>query len=224
MLTRSRVNQFEYVPSTPTLPHLLILYSNAAGNKNCHIETTGPEIYAQTESLPGGLTAFICSTGTGGTLAGVTHYLKEKSEGKVQCWLADPPGSALEGYINRGTLVREGGSITEGIGQGRITDNLKEEISKLDGAIHIPDAKTIRMVYHLLDQDGLYLGASSAMNVVAAKELGIKLGKGSRVVTILCDGAYRYVPALLYPLASPRASEVLMKGIDIRRDSSRGNG
>lgn len=127
----------------------------------------------------------------------MTHYLKEKSEGKVQCWLADPPGSALEGYINRGTLVREGGSITEGIGQGRITDNLKEEISKLDGAIHIPDAKTIRMVYHLLDQDGLYLGASSAMNVVAAKELGIKLGKGSRVVTILCDGAYRYVPSLL---------------------------
>lgn len=89
-------------------------FDNAAGNKQIHIVTTGPEIYAQTENLPGGLTAFICSTGTGGTLAGTTHYLKEKSGGKIQCWLADPPGSALEGYINRGTLVREGGSITEG--------------------------------------------------------------------------------------------------------------
>ena len=102
-------------------PHPLSLpadsrhHSNAAGNRSAHILTTGPEIYSQTESLPGGLTAFICATGTGGTLAGVTRYLKEKSEGKVQCWLADPPGSALEGFVNRGTLVREGGSITEGM-------------------------------------------------------------------------------------------------------------
>jgi cysteine synthase A len=89
-------------------------FDNAAGNRQCHIDTTGPEIYSQTETLPGGLTAFICATGTGGTLAGVTRFLKEKSEGKIQCWLADPPGSCLEGFINRGTLVREGGSITEG--------------------------------------------------------------------------------------------------------------
>lgn len=103
-------------PLSPHLhPHLTTLRtSNAAGNRSAHILTTGPEIYSQTESLPGGLTAFICATGTGGTLAGVTRYLKEKSEGKVQCWLADPPGSALEGFVNRGTLVREGGSITEG--------------------------------------------------------------------------------------------------------------
>ena len=80
-----------------------------------------------------------------------------------------------------------------GIGQGRITDNLKDDIEKLDGAIQIPDSKTIAMIYHLLQEDGIYLGASSALNVVAAKELAIKLGKGSRVVTILCDGAYRLV-------------------------------
>lgn len=81
----------------------------------------------------------------------------------------------------------------KGIGQGRITDNMKEDISSLDGALHIPDAKTIRMIYHLLHEDGLYFGASTALNVVAAKELAVKLGKGSRVVTILCDGAYRSV-------------------------------
>ena len=78
-----------------------------------------------------------------------------------------------------------------GIGQGRVTDNLQQDIKLLDGAIHIPDAKTIRMIYHLLDKDGIYVGASTALNVVAAKELAVKLGKGSRVATILCDGAYR---------------------------------
>ncbi|ORY55741.1 tryptophan synthase beta subunit-like PLP-dependent enzyme [Leucosporidium creatinivorum] len=167
-------------------------FDNAAGNRQAHIDTTGPEIYAQTSLLPGGLQGFICSTGTGGTLAGITHSLKQQSGGKIQCWLADPPGSCLESYVNRGTLDREGGSITEGIGQGRITDNLSPDIKYLDGAIHVPDAKTIRMIYHLLHEDGLYFGASTALNVVAAKELAVKLGKGSRVVTILCDGAYRY--------------------------------
>ncbi|KAL8292302.1 hypothetical protein RQP46_001768 [Phenoliferia psychrophenolica] len=167
-------------------------FDNAAGNRGCHITSTGPEIYSQTEHLPGGLNGFICATGTGGTLAGVTRYLKEKSEGKVQCWLADPPGSVLEGFINRGVIERGGGSITEGIGQGRVTDNLKPDIALLDGAIAVPDEKTIRMIYHLLQEDGLYFGASTALNVVAAKELAVKLGKGSRVVTILCDGAYRY--------------------------------
>ncbi|GAA5902134.1 hypothetical protein JCM5296_006612 [Sporobolomyces johnsonii] len=165
---------------------------NFEGNRAIHITTTGPEIWEQTRHLPGGLQAFICATGTGGTLAGTTRALKDLSEGKVQCWLADPPGSCLESYINRGTLDREGGSITEGIGQGRITDNLAQDISLIDGAIHVPDAKTIRMIYHLLDADGIYVGASTALNVVAAKELAVKLGKGSRVVTILCDGAYRY--------------------------------
>ncbi|GAA5921489.1 hypothetical protein JCM1841_005481 [Sporobolomyces salmonicolor] len=167
-------------------------FDNFEGNRAIHITTTGPEIWEQTRHLPGGLQAFICATGTGGTLAGTTRALKDLSEGKVQCWLADPPGSCLESYINRGTLDREGGSITEGIGQGRITDNLAQDIALVDGAIHVPDAKTIRMIYHLLDADGIYVGASTALNVVAAKELAVKLGKGSRVVTVLCDGAYRY--------------------------------
>ncbi|KAM0748910.1 pyridoxal phosphate-dependent enzyme, beta subunit [Meredithblackwellia eburnea MCA 4105] len=167
-------------------------FDNAAGNRQIHIETTGPEIWSQTSTLPGGLQGFICSTGTGGTLAGTTRFLKEKSEGKVQCWLADPPGSVLEGFVNRGVIERGGGSITEGIGQGRVTDNLQPDIGLLDGALHIPDEKTIKMIYHLLQNDGLYFGASTALNIVAAKELAVKLGKGSRVVTILCDGAYRY--------------------------------
>ncbi|KDE04122.1 cysteine synthase [Microbotryum lychnidis-dioicae p1A1 Lamole] len=167
-------------------------FDNYHGNRQAHIDTTGPEIWEQTRLLPGGLQAFICSTGTGGTLAGITRILKEKSEGKVQCWLADPPGSCLESFINRGTLDRVGGSITEGIGQGRVTDNLKQDIDLLDGALFIPDEETIRMIYHLLDKDGLYFGASTALNVVAAKKLAQKLGKGSRVVTVLCDGAYRY--------------------------------
>ncbi|KAI5481784.1 cysteine synthase [Pseudohyphozyma bogoriensis] len=167
-------------------------FDNAAGNRACHITTTGPEIYSQTAALPGGLQAFICSTGTGGTLAGVTRSLKDLSDGKIQCWLADPPGSVLEGFVNRGVIERGGSSITEGIGQGRVTDNLQPDVELLDGALHIPDSKTIAMIYHLLDADGIYVGASSALNVVAAKELAEKLGKGSRVVTILCDGAYRY--------------------------------
>lgn len=93
---------------------LLACCSNFEGNRAAHIHTTGPEIYAQTEHLPGGLTAFICATGTGGTLAGVTRALKDLSGGKIQCWLADPPGSVLESFINRGVMERGGGSITEG--------------------------------------------------------------------------------------------------------------
>lgn len=88
--------------------------SNFEGNRAAHIHTTGPEIHAQTKDLPGGLQAFICATGTGGTLAGVTRALKDLSGGKTQCWLADPPGSVLESFINRGVMERGGGSITEG--------------------------------------------------------------------------------------------------------------
>lgn len=115
----SRVNQFESVlrqfdrrsSRTLTRPYPR---SNFEGNRAVHIETTGPEIHAQTKDLPGGLQAFICATGTGGTLAGVTRALKDLSGGKTQCWLADPPGSVLESFINRGVMERGGGSITEG--------------------------------------------------------------------------------------------------------------
>jgi cysteine synthase len=169
-------------------------FDNTA-NRRAHIETTGPEIWAQTD---GKVDAFTCATGTGGTLAGVTRYLKDVSGGKVKSFLADPPGSVLYSYVNSGGKLkeREGGSITEGIGQGRITDNLKPDLELLDGALHISDEKSIEMVYRCLDEEGLYLGASSSLNVVAAKEVAERLGKGHTVVTMLCDGAYRYADRL----------------------------
>jgi cysteine synthase A len=169
-------------------------FDNVA-NRQAHIETTGPEIWAQTG---GKIDAFTCATGTGGTLAGTTRYLKTISDGKVKCFLADPPGSVLHSYIQSGgeLVERKGSSITEGIGQGRVTDNLKPDLELLDGSLHISDEKTIEMVYRCLDEEGLYLGASSTLNVVAAKEVAEKLGRGHTVVTMLCDGAYRYADRL----------------------------
>ncbi|RAO68589.1 uncharacterized protein BHQ10_004601 [Talaromyces amestolkiae] len=169
-------------------------FDNTA-NRQAHIETTGPEIWAQTE---GKIDAFTCATGTAGTLAGITRYLKTVSDGRVKSFLADPPGSVLHSYIQSGGKLAEraGGSITEGIGQGRVTDNLKPDIDLIDDSLHISDEKSIEMVYRCLDEEGLYLGASSALNVVAAKEVAEKLGKGHTVVTILCDGAYRYADRL----------------------------
>lgn len=169
-------------------------FDNTA-NRQAHIETTGPEIWYQTK---GKIDAFTCATGTGGTLAGVTRYLKTVSDGRVKCYLADPPGSVLHAYITSGGKLdeRTGSSITEGIGQGRVTDNLKPDIDLVDGALHISDEKTIEMVYRCLDEEGLYMGASSCLNVVAAKEVAEKMGKGHTVVTMLCDGAYRYAERL----------------------------
>ncbi|KAF8705980.1 Pyridoxal phosphate-dependent enzyme beta subunit, partial [Rhizoctonia solani] len=144
-------------------------FDNVA-NARAHYETTGPEIWRQTG---GKVDAFICATGTGGTLSGTARFfreLHEKGEKKVESWLADPPGS---------------------IGQGRITDNLAPEVSKLSGALHIPDEMTIVMVYRMLDEEGIYIGASSSLNVAAARELALKKGPGKTIVTILCDGAYR---------------------------------
>ncbi|KAL1741492.1 tryptophan synthase beta subunit-like PLP-dependent enzyme [Schizophyllum fasciatum] len=165
-------------------------FDNTA-NAQAHYHSTGPEIWKQTG---GALDAFVCATGTGGSLAGTGRFLREKSEGRVQIWLADPPGSVLASYVNSGgkLMEREGGSITEGIGQGRITDNTATIIKDVAGAFTVPDSKSIAMLYQLLDSEGLYLGASSALNVVAAVEVAQKLGKGSKVVTLLCDGAYRY--------------------------------
>ena len=164
-------------------------------NRQAHIETTGPEIWAQTNSK---VDAFTCATGTGGTLAGVTRYLKTVSDGKVKCFLADPPGSVLHSYIQSGgnLIERTGSSITEGIGQGRITDNLRQDIELLDGSMNISDEKSIEQVYRCLDEEGLYLGASSCLNVAAAKEVAEQLGQGHTVVTVLCDGAYRYAERL----------------------------
>ncbi|KIY74308.1 cysteine synthase [Cylindrobasidium torrendii FP15055 ss-10] len=160
-------------------------------NARAHYETTGPEIWEQTN---GQLDAFVCATGTGGTLAGTGKFLKEKSGGKTQIWLADPPGSVLTSYISSGGKLteRSGSSITEGIGQGRITDNLATFVNDIDGAFTVPDEASISMLYQLLDNEGVYLGASSALNVAAAVELAGRLGKGKTIVTMLCDGAYRY--------------------------------
>ncbi|POS85657.1 cysteine synthase [Erysiphe pulchra] len=165
-------------------------FDNVA-NRRAHLETTGPEIWYQTN---GKIDAFTCATGTGGTLAGTTRYLKTVSNGRIKCYLADPPGSVLDSYIRSGGKLSErtGSSITEGIGQGRVTGNLSKDINLLDGSLYISDEKSIEMVYRCLDEEGLYLGASSTLNVVAAKEVAQKLGPGHTVVTILCDGAYRY--------------------------------
>lgn len=169
-------------------------FDNTA-NRQAHIETTGPEIWHQTG---GNIDAFTCATGTGGTLAGVTRYLKTKSDGRVKCFLADPPGSVLHSFISSGGQLQErtGSSITEGIGQGRVTDNLKPDIDMLDGSLNISDEKSIEMVYRCLDEEGLYLGASSCLNVAAVKEVAEMLGRGNTVVTVLCDGAYRYADRL----------------------------
>lgn len=168
-------------------------FDNTA-NAYAHYTSTGPEIWEQTK---GELDGFICATGTGGSLAGIGKYLKEKSEGKTQIWLADPPGSVLHSYVTSGGKLNErsGSSITEGasesscstlefspfwlgIGQGRITKNLGTFVNELSGSMHIPDEKSIAMVYEMLDSEGLYIGASSALNVVAAVELAQKLGPG----------------------------------------------
>lgn len=162
-------------------------------NRQAHIDTTGPEIWAQTN---GEVAAFTCATGTGGSLAGTTRYLKDISEGAVRCYLADPPGSVLYSYITTGHMERGGSSITEGIGQGRVTENLGADISLLDGAVKIPDEETIEMVYRLLDEEGIFLGASSCLNVVAAAKVAAFVPEGSNVVTLLCDSAERYANRL----------------------------
>ncbi|TIB77898.1 hypothetical protein E3Q23_01105 [Wallemia mellicola] len=170
-------------------------FDNPDGNRDVHIHTTGPEIWNQTE---GKVDAFTCSTGTGGTFAGVTNYLKSMNK-DVSCYIADPPGSVLASYVQtKGEKMdRSGGSITEGIGQGRITANMTVDVKSADGGFTVPDSDSIAMLYRLLDEEGIYLGASSALNVAAAYKLGKDLGRksdGSRrqIVTILCDGAYRY--------------------------------
>ena len=143
-------------------------------------------------SLP--LSAFVCATGSGGTLAGVAKFLKENSP-QTRIVLADPPGAVLFNAVksNLKTLTPIGsGSITEGIGQGRITANLKTEFHHIDDAVHVTDDETINMVFKMLDEEGLLIGASTALNVVSAVKVAKMLGPGHRVVTILCDTGHKY--------------------------------
>jgi cysteine synthase A len=166
-------------------------FDNVA-NRYGHFSTTGPEIWFQTQHK---VDAFTASTGTGGTLAGVGLYLKQKKP-SIKIVLADPPGSALYSYFKEGgKLERTGSSITEGIGQGRVTENLKD--APIDDAIFIPDQDTIKMFFQLLDEEGLFVGASAALNVVAATKLAKQMGPGHTIVTVLCDGAVRYYSRLL---------------------------
>jgi cysteine synthase A len=161
-------------------------FDNTA-NRRAHIETTGPEIWEQTR---GKVDAVTFSTGTGGTLAGVGTYLKSKRD-DIQVVLADPQGSVLYNWFTNGKLERSDGlSITEGIGQGRVTNNL--EGAPIDSAILVKDIDLLKMTFYLLHEEGFFVGASSGLNVTAAVQVARQLGPGHTVVTCLCDSGQRY--------------------------------
>lgn len=167
-------------------------FDNVA-NRLAHIETTGPEIWQQTD---GKVDAFVAAVGTGGTLAGTGIALKERNPA-VKIALADPFGAALYSYYTTGELKSEGSSITEGIGQGRITANL--EGAPIDIAYQIPDAEAVQIVFDLLEFEGLCLGGSSGINVAGAIRLAKELGPGQTIVTVLCDYGTRYQSKLFNP-------------------------
>lgn len=167
-------------------------FDNVA-NRRAHIETTGPEIWEQTG---GKVDGFICAVGTGGTLAGVGMYLKQKNP-KIRIGLADPMGAALYSYYTTGVLKSEGTSITEGIGQGRITKNLED--APIDDPFQIPDTEALPIIFDLLKKEGLFLGGSTGINVAGAIRLARKLGPGHTIVTILADGGQRYASKLFNP-------------------------
>lgn len=165
-------------------------FDNVA-NRLAHVETTGPEIWEQTG---GKVDAFICAVGSGGTLAGVAEALQPKG---VKVGLADPMGAALFSFYTEGEFKSEGGSITEGIGQGRVTANL--EGFKPDYACQIPDTEALPVVFDLLENEGLCLGGSSGVNVAGAMKMARDLGPGHTIVTILCDYGTRYQSKLFNP-------------------------
>ncbi|MCG7393084.1 cysteine synthase A [Microvirga sp. ACRRW] len=167
-------------------------FDNVA-NRQGHVETTGPEIWQQTD---GNVDGFICAVGTGGTLAGVGEALKQKNP-KVVIGLADPMGAALYNYYTAGELKATGSSITEGIGQGRITKNL--EGAPIDMAFQIPDEEALPVIFELLEHEGLCLGGSSGINVAGAIRLARHLGPGHTIVTVLCDYGTRYQSKLFNP-------------------------
>ena len=167
-------------------------FDNVA-NREAHIEGTGPEIWNQTD---GAVDGFVCAVGTGGTLAGVAIALKSRRS-SVRIALADPMGAALYSYYTTGILKSEGSSITEGIGQGRITKNL--EGAPIDDAFQIPDQEAVPIIFDLLEHEGLCLGGSSGINVAGAVRLAKLLGPGHTVVTVLCDYGTRYQSKLFNP-------------------------
>jgi cysteine synthase A len=165
-------------------------FDNTA-NRRAHVETTGPEIWQQTG---GKLDAFVSASGTGGTVAGVSEFLKSRSSA-IRTVLADPPGSSLYEYIKHGVVKATGsGSITEGIGIGRVTANMQD--APIDDAVHIEDAETVRYVYRLLREEGLFVSSTSGINVAAAVRVAREMGPGHTIVTVLCDTGSKYLSRL----------------------------
>ena len=155
-------------------------------NFQAHYQTTGPEIWNDTK---GKIDGFICAVGTGGTIAGVGSFLKKKNK-KITIGLIDPMGSALHSYYSTGVLKSKGNSITEGIGQSRITENLKK--APIDISFQAKDNDALKIVFDLLKEEGLVMGGSTGINIIGAMELAKKLGPGATIVTILCDYGTRY--------------------------------
>ncbi len=161
-------------------------FDNVA-NRLAHYQSTGPEMWRQTQ---GRIDAFTCAVGTGGTLAGISRYLKEYNS-RIRIVLADPPGSALYSYVKTGDAVMSPGpSITEGIGNSRVTDNLAD--TQIDDAVQISDQDTVSMVYRMLRTEGWFFGSSTGVNLAAAVNVARDLGPGHTVVTMLCDGGGKY--------------------------------
>jgi cysteine synthase A len=162
-------------------------------NRRSHYETTAPEIWQQTD---GNIDAWTCATGTGGTYAGVSMFLKEKNP-EIKCVLADPMGSGLYSYAKTGEIKIEGNSVTEGIGNSRVTANM--EGAPIDDAIQVHDSEALRVIYQLLKKDGLFMGGSVGINVGAAVAIAKQLGPGHTIITVLCDGGNRYQSRLFNP-------------------------
>jgi cysteine synthase len=168
-------------------------FDNVA-NRQAHAETTGPEIFAQTD---GKVDGFICAVGSGGTLGGVAMALRDRNP-DIRIGLADPEGAALYSYYTTGELKSSGSSITEGIGQGRVTANLAG--LEVDHAYQIPDSEALPYVFDLLENEGLCLGGSSGVNVAGAVRMARELGPGKTIVTVLCDYGNRYQSKLFNPV------------------------
>ena len=165
-------------------------FDNTA-NRRAHRETTGPEIWEQTQ---GEIHAFVSASGTGGTIAGVSEFLKSRNQ-KVRTVLADPPGSSLYEYVRHGVLKATGsGSITEGIGIGRVTANVQG--APIDDAVHVEDRETVSYVYRLLREEGLFVSSTSGVNVAAAVRVAREMGPGHTIVTMLCDSGAKYLSRL----------------------------
>ncbi|HEV2571572.1 MAG TPA: cysteine synthase A [Beijerinckiaceae bacterium] len=167
-------------------------FDNVA-NRQGHIDTTGPEIYVQTD---GKVDGFTCAVGTGGSLAGVGMALKARNK-DIKIAITDPMGAALYSYYTTGTLKSEGSSITEGIGQGRITANLVD--APIDMAFQVPDEEALPIVFELAEHEGLLLGGSSGINVAGAIRMAKEMGPGHTIVTLLADSGVRYASKLFNP-------------------------